>query len=80
MCTNAYVSNMRLLVILGSHKVLKKKESIKIISIGIYKVQVSPYDYIWGCFIIHTHAQLMRAPLFKTNGYAQSSSFPVSPF
>ncbi len=46
MSTKEYVSSMRLLVILGSHKVLKKNEIIKIISIVIYKVQVSPYGYI----------------------------------
>ncbi len=37
------------------------------------KVQVSPY-------LMMELAQLMGAPLFKTNGRAQSSPYPVSPF
>ncbi len=47
------------------------------------KVQVSPYLAIWGCFIIHTHegaCPTNGAPLFKTNGWAQSSPYPVRPF
>ncbi len=38
------------------------------------KVQVSPYT------LMMEPAQLMEAPLLKTNGWAQSSPYPVSPF
>ncbi len=38
------------------------------------KVQVSSYTLMMEL------AQLMGAPLFKTNGWAQSSPYPVSPF
>ncbi len=34
------------------------------------KVQVSPFTLMMEC------AQLMGAPLFKTNGWAQSSTYP----
>ncbi len=38
------------------------------------------YGHIWGCFLMMEPAPLMWAPLFKTNGWAQSSPYPVSPF
>ncbi len=42
------------------------------------KVQV--YGVASSYTLMMEPAQLMGAPLFKTNGWAQSSPYPVSPF
>ncbi len=44
-----------------------------VISYG--KVQVSPYGVALSCTLIMDLAQLIGAPLLKTNGWAQSNCF-----
>ncbi len=41
------------------------------------KVQVSPYGVASSCILMKEPAQLMGAPLFKTNRWAQSSPYPA---
>ncbi len=52
--------------------------SANLISDG--KVQVSPYGVASSYTVMIERAQLMRAPSFKTSGWAQTSPYPVSPF
>ncbi len=44
------------------------------------KVQVSTYGVASSYTLMMKLAQLMGAPFFKTNGWAQSGPYPVSPF